>query len=406
MNALNRILVALLLGTTLVAPARADQNDEAQKEVKGFWNVDSMMLQAADNIARRYNLNDNQREQTRKLMVDEVTGFLNDHPDVWPLVRDLARYQMQGKPPEGEIAKQIGGRALPLLEDIRNSILTANERWRNILTEEQKAMHDYDLQDMQKTFAKMESNFRQMREGVPINPGVLPGPNDGTPPHTPPVPPVQQTSGKIIPPNTKDENTEDYWESYVKKFIEVYELDEAQSVAARSIMNECKQRAQAYRQSKQKEFADVEQRLIEARRDGQTPQAQQAKIRVWTQVQKGLNKPIYDLFQELKDRLEPIPTDAQREKAAAKGVRIDRTRVAAHPTSAEPPKDGAATAIAPAPTSASPEKPAGEGVHTPAASNAPAAAGPASPTPQTPAPSAAPAPPSATEAPKETAPPS
>jgi hypothetical protein len=386
---MRHVLLGLVAGLALLAPPvlgaskeeDGKKEEDAKKEVSSLWNIEQMMLQAADNISARYNLNAKQREQTRELMVTEVTRFLDEHPEIWPLVRDLARYQMVGSVPPGEVGKQLGARALPLLEDIRSAILSSNERWRKILSEEQKRMHDYDLQDMEKTFAKMEANFRQMKEGTGGKPYVIPPPNEQI--NTPPRPPKPDDSvgGLIPPPEAVD--SEDYWESYVRKFILSYELDEGQSESALSIMRECREKARAYRLSKQREFAEVEEKLREARREGQAPQAQRAKYRVWTGIQKNLKKPIHDIFQELKDRLDTIPTQAQRERAYAKGIRPERSKTIRPVTGSPGGAEGKAEASPPAATSAPAETAAAAtpSSEQPAATPAPKEVPPATPAP-------------------------
>jgi hypothetical protein len=109
------------------------------------------------------------------------------------------------------------------------------------------------------------------------------------------------------------------WDRYVENFIRDYKLDDQQSEAARSVLKECKQRAEDYRQSKRSEFAQVQEHLRDANRPERSPEARASMLRVATKVQRSLNKPILDLFQELQNRLEPIPTDAQRAHARRLG---------------------------------------------------------------------------------------
>ena len=321
------LAVLLAVAVSMTSPVVADEPAEAKQEVARLWNVDSMMWQAAENISRRYNLNADQREKTHELLTAEVSGFLEEHDNIWPLVRDLARYQMSGKEPEGEVARRIGATALPLMREVRGAILEGNARWREILTEEQKRMHDWDLRDMEKTFAKMEANFGAMTQGAAVKQGLFPPPNKDEPqPVRPRKPRTNFKAADVPEPVSRERPQEEWWDSYVQEFIRRFELDDAQSEAALSVLRECKSRARAYRQSREKDFAQAGERLQQARSAGQPPEVQKAKIRIWTQIEKGLNKPIVELFQELKDRLERIPTDAQKERERRKAGRPAKTK--------------------------------------------------------------------------------
>ncbi|NOX59279.1 MAG: hypothetical protein GXP29_10525 [Planctomycetes bacterium] len=316
MNVQKRIQIMLAALLLMPLSVRAGDTDDAKSEFKGLWNVDSMMEQAAANIGRRYNLNDAQMETTKKMLVEEVTKFLDTHDNIWPLVRDLGRYQIKGEGPQGDAARRIGDNALPLMNDIRETILRCNEDWGSILNEDQRKLHEWDLRDMEKTFGKMEENFTRMSKGESINPGIFPGPND----HDVPAPPVRKKPKQSFKPKlarTARESRlqEDTWEAYVQSFIKKYTLDDGQSESARSILRECKVRASAYRKSKDRDFVEARKRLQETRRSNQPEQIKKTKEKVWTQLLQNLRKPVDELFVELKDRLARLPTSAQRKRA-------------------------------------------------------------------------------------------
>jgi hypothetical protein len=79
----NRVAMGLVLTVLGAMPAVSlgDGATAASTTGTGLWNVDMMMKQAAENIARRYNLNEEQRHYTYKLLADR----LGIHPDRWPL---------------------------------------------------------------------------------------------------------------------------------------------------------------------------------------------------------------------------------------------------------------------------------------------------------------------------------
>jgi hypothetical protein len=318
---LHRWAVAALFAcaTPAVLAADNDEIEKARSEFSRLFNVEQLMNRAADNISARYNLNAWQRQQTREMLIRETTEFLNEHEDIWPVVRDLARLQQQGVEPQGKIGQQLSAKVLPLLQEIEETIYEANERWRDILTEDQKRMHDHDLADMAKTFAKMDDNYRRMSEGQPGQPKIFPDRNDQAGAPKQPPKPVPSYKAAPIDPIKRVTPTEDAWDRYVEDFIRDFRLDDSQSDSAYSILKECKRRARDYRNGKRSEFAQVQDRIKDANRGNQSPNVRTAKLRVWKQIERKLTQPIHDLFLELQTRLERIPTDAQRARARKLG---------------------------------------------------------------------------------------
>jgi hypothetical protein len=85
------------------------------------------------------------------------------------------------------------------------------------------------------------------------------------------------------------------WERYVRDFIRRYNLDPAQQATAYSVLREVEQRRVAYETSHR---ADYER----AAREGE-------------ERLKSLNTPVVRMFDELKGRLQRIPSSAQRQRA-------------------------------------------------------------------------------------------
>ena len=338
---------ALLAGVSI---ARADDPKAVKEEVYRMWDVDSMILQAADNVSRRYNLNAQQAAYTRKMMVERVTRFLNENQDqIWPLVRDLARYQLTGAPPDESTAKRIGGSALPIVEKAKQAILEANREWGSILTEEQKRLHEYDLREMEGTFSKVRDNFEQWQTGKPVENPIFPQhvPSADEPP-APPQPHTKFTEG-----SRKWAIQQGAWAKYVGDFIRKYNLDPGQREAAQSILRELKEDAVEYRDSKKQEYAEVDRRLKEAFDSGDLK-----RIAAVERDETALNKPINKMFDELRERLDKIPNDAQKERFAQSQTRKRPVR----PTTSAP-TSRPVLPIVPAakPSPAAPATPAAEG---------------------------------------------
>jgi hypothetical protein len=315
-----------------VRPAAADPAPSGATDPTGMFNVDALIEQAVKNVSARYNLNEEQERVTRAMMFDGVRKFLETHKnDIWPLVRALSKYQFEGNLPEGEEAQRIGTAADPLIAEAEKAIFEANAKWREILSPEQKRLHDFDMRETKKTFSKVRENFDDWKKGKPKSASIFPDAPEtleGEPP-----PPTKPPSIERMQP--------DMWDRYVQNFIRRYELDDAQKTAANSILADCKERAADFRKTNADKFSALETAAKEAA--GANDNAKVAEIAIET---KRLNEPIVALYAELMNRLEFIPNEAQREKA---GTRSAAKQARKQPTTA--PAEPAATAK-PAPTTA------------------------------------------------------
>lgn len=307
-------VVATVFGLLPCVPAMGTEGGSgaqtAKSQVYQMWNVDSMIRQAAENVSRRYNLSPQQAEYTRKMMEERVTRFLEEKEEaIWPLIRDLARQQLTGKPfdpfdPEAlATAKRIGESALPIVEEAKKAIYEANAEWGEILSEEQRQLHDYDLREMKGQFEEIRQNFENYKTGKPqTNSPIFPTHNPKA--DEPPRPPKPSD---VYKPRTL--KMEDRWDKYVRDFIRKYELDPAQQGSANSTLRELKERAASYREAKAQQYEAVAKRLKEAINAGDLKK--RAKT---SRDERALNKPIEGMFTDLKRRLDKIPTTAQKKK--------------------------------------------------------------------------------------------
>lgn len=116
-------------------------------------------------------------------------------------------------------------------------------------------------------------------------------------PRTPEVKPHQQAEVAPTPAPPLDD-----WDKYVLTLAGKYSFDDAQMTNAQSILRDLKRRANQYRMSRSDAIAKA-QLMTEAK-------AREAELKV-------LNRPLDAMFEELKQRLESLPTADQRSKAGA-----------------------------------------------------------------------------------------
>ncbi|MCH8963950.1 MAG: hypothetical protein IIB58_03235 [Planctomycetes bacterium] len=100
--------------------------------------------------------------------------------------------------------------------------------------------------------------------------------------------------------------TVDAWDAYVAQFVAQFNLDNAQKLAAGSVLIDVKARAEQY----SKAHADELQAAT-----NEMTQATQEQRKSIMDDKAELMQPLNELFAELKSRLEQIPTEAQRSKA-------------------------------------------------------------------------------------------
>jgi hypothetical protein len=310
----------MAFGASALAQQNAPPSGDAAKPAvredglpADFPTVEAIMKQAVNNIAARYSLNEEQHRYTDDLMKREVLRFLREHHDeVWPVIRDLIGAQFGGRPPEDKAkVMQIGGKALPLMKHVEDAILRANQEWRSVLTEDQKAMHDFDLGQMQKTFVEIETNFRSWAQGTPRDGGIFPPPRvmQNEPPRPRRPAPGLPTPTKVSEEAVVQPMTPPMFDKWVEEFIKQYELDEAQKDSARSILREQKTLAQRHLDLNREEHNRLKtaQEQAARQRDHKALEAIDAKL-------KTLLDPINQYFVEMERRLRALLTTAQIER--------------------------------------------------------------------------------------------
>ncbi len=305
-------LVLFGSATFLLAPrAHAQSNDaeennlqKAMNEVEEFWPASDILKMAVSNLSKRYNLNEEQQAYTDEMMTKRVAKFLEEHrEEVWPLLRDLVLQQRKGTPPDPERARELAPTALKIIREAQVEIYRSNEEWRQILTEDQKQLHDWDLAEMKGTFAMMQQNFEAWEAGHPESANIFPPRQK--PPNEPRRPTKPKKPGTLHPTPKDDPELDERFDIYVAQFATDYELKPDQLEAARSILREIKGRAAGFRATNAEEIRLVKERINQGKVD---------QRRIANEELKKLMKPIRDLYVELTDRVGKIPDDGQRER--------------------------------------------------------------------------------------------
>jgi len=293
--------------------------------------VERIMDTAVNNIARRYNLSARQTDKTREIMYREVTRFLRDHEDqVWPLIRDFLTQKGLGQPPSDvEEMKRIGKAAGPMMELIREAIIRGNQEWRLYLTEEQKAMHDYDMAEIDRTFEQIDENLDRWAQGDTGAGGVFPPP---PPPNAGPAQPPRPPDDAELEAEIVTFEPKRLFDAFVENFIKQYHLDESQIDAARSILVEYKTKAVDFKNNHKSELRVIGAKWLAAQEAGNRQLLLQAEAE-----QKELLAPVHAMLAEMQDRLMSLLTTSQKDRFAAATKRAARTKKE-EPNRADAPK--------------------------------------------------------------------
>ena len=281
-----------------------------------LWDTQAMMNQAVDQISRRYNLNDQQKEYTRLLLVSRVTAFLDEHEmEVRQLLQESIEMRT-GQRPADAVALQVwANRALPLYAEASKAILEGNEEWSVILDEDQKAIHDRDMALMQRSFKNATTTMNTWQEGKGKLPSVAKQPaNQNASAVNANSNDAAKTSGAVSrdPKPANVIKLEDNWLAYVNAFINTYSLEGKDEVSARDkILKEMYGKARKYRELNSRQFTKLA--------DQQKDSAKNKKIRIHDVLnqKKQLELPIREMFVQLDKRLRRLPTAEQFANADA-----------------------------------------------------------------------------------------
>lgn len=365
----------VLIGCGLVAPAAQAQNEKvrnAPSPLAGLFNVDAFLDGYVRLVARKYRLDEEQERYTAQLVRERAQGFIDRHEDdLYDLLENMFDVRAGGDmSPEELIA--WGERARPIYEDAKQIVIEANDQWREVLTDEQRAIHDGDVALMWDNFEITETHLDRMVSGTMTveefrNPPryetgeqpaerndppvrrtrpVEPAPeadedsepnssNDSAEPHSTLPPPKRGTTDKseAEPDSKKSDNKtrtgsttterpqdpknyETVWDTYTRNFIEKYELNEAQAQKAESILQRCKQQGKQVVMRSEKRLAEIDSQIAELRKTKSRDKSHAANLQKLETQRGELLKPLTAIFEKrLKPQLDKLPTRAQRAAA-------------------------------------------------------------------------------------------
>lgn len=352
MTAIRRLLAAMLLASAVavsVGQEPPESGDRAEKkridprdryEKEGIWptqrQVELFFDRVADSMIEFYDLDEEQFLATRQIVRETLPKFLQENKrDLKALLNEFIDAQLSGEPPDPNSIQDWAQRAVTMLEKFDGVVQEVTDGMREFLTEDQLVKLDAEhaafktgvsiVQNKLYHWSEggfnpetdwitdprvrrerehnervaMRAEMQKARESV-LNgagePGSVATADRGAPEQRAGSGPASRTAPR------------DEWEMYVVSFIRRYDLNHDQEQQAYAILRAKQEERDDYLARKGNEIKAVGERLAKAQTDKDKQEAQ-------TLFDK-LNRPIARAFEQLRDKLDTIPTRKQRKDAA------------------------------------------------------------------------------------------
>ena len=311
--------------------------EEAEQQ-EGWWPSPHVVHLAAEHfevyLGRMYSFDEKQRELFGEPLEQSLSDFMARHrATLEPLASEVVLQAAGGEAPTTQQVADWSQRFLPVLRDFAKEWNKTARRMLPHLRPDQRkkwtrdafrnklsftmgeamlrgyARGDFDSRDWQSPIAGSITGPGNIvrsakKRGLPTNP-----PPEGQDPAISAIGTSPGKGGAAARPQALTGHVGarllplDQWESYAKQFIARHRLDEGQKTAVMAVLKEVSEGAKSYRTSHAEEFAHLEKALGEARGD--------ARARL-TAEKSELERPLHDLFEQLRTRLDGVLTESQR----------------------------------------------------------------------------------------------
>ena len=289
----------------------------ATAELEGLWPsprmLDLMLNRWAEEICAEYDLNEAQSAWTREKFAERWGAFLREHrPLLQPLANEFIEMRIDLHPPSKERVQSWAERTAPLLEQVREQARQGQDDFRGILRPLQRAKFEVDALQMSVGLALAEQKLKQWRQGEFEKDHFWePPPADRSERREyrrrrrARIEQEERAMEETIKPVDQIAVEMDLWEKYVADAVMAFNFDEGQRTTALSCLSELRDRAIAHRDRRRDDIAQLERRL-------ENHTGSEGELTDLKKQLAELYGPIDDMFQELKTRIERIPTVEQR----------------------------------------------------------------------------------------------
>ncbi len=314
------LFVLMVLGSVAILRAEEGQGEERSVEslLKNKDFLDSCVNIQVQNMKDQYNLTPEQVKQVRQFIrKEDIRSRYKAAGEMEKFDRSMRKKMESGEELTVQDLRDVqdGAEKLyPLSKKIFKSMMMQTLKIQSILTEEQKKAFKKEVDELELNAAELTNRLERWRAGdikiEELKEQFGPPKEDE---------PGKDEAEKDPELKMYNATSYDYWELYVKTFIEAFELDKGQRTMAYSVLGDMKQRADTYRKDHAGEYAEAQKNIAELRRYKISDKVGGRNVmEVLAERKKRLediDKPLMDMFEELKQRLMKIPTDQQRKRA-------------------------------------------------------------------------------------------
>jgi hypothetical protein len=295
------------------------------------WQVEQQFNVLTGRLADRYLLDERQQRVLHDLLEREANTFIGQHVgQVIPVVVEALQTRLAGEPYTPEQVARWTEATMPVVADARRRLQAASAEFMGLLDPQQRELVQTDLDAANRRIDRVQELRETWRRGEwdpadwgleedPIQRGAVP---TGRAPQEPPgqsgarndAPApgsgtVAGAEGRRWPRSTASPTDDgDPWARYVRYFIRRYGLDEAQQQRAWVIFRSARERRDFHEQRYGQRIAQCRREL--AASGGESLQHRLGELEKTQATMREM------IFEEMKRRLERLPTRAQRRTAA------------------------------------------------------------------------------------------
>ncbi len=316
------ISILLLVGLWTQDAPPAAEPVVAEEPLEGFWPTERMtemtLKRWASDAAERHQLDETQHAALEEMLLARWPKFMTENRRrLQPVINRFIESQMDPDPPKEENVQKWARQALPLYQQAQTLIGELNGEFRKILRQEQIEKFEGDIKMMGQFMDRFGERLTRWERGE-FEDNEFTGRDSrrGRRARN------REARREAAEPTDQILAELDKWDRYLEDFILRFQLDETQRVAARSIRKELGERALAHRERHLEEIVALERRM---RVPGAATEEEVAE------ELKELYGPIDQLFGEFEQRLDRLPTEAQRAGAAAESSKTASPELAPSP---------------------------------------------------------------------------
>lgn len=326
------------------SPSRDHPKRATKVPEYGFWPtplmIDRIIDRITEEMAGNYTMDEDQRERTAAIFRSKlVPFFMENRAEIQTLVNEFFEVQLNKEAPTSEMVAEWSQRVMPILRDFESVVDNVTDDMREYFTDDQVTKMEGELAAIKTGFTLANNKLGSWAAGK-YDPEVewfTPGPArekrereqaeemdramrdaqeqaearareaenatrlevGGVAVQPMPADPARKA---VSQPVVKDE-----WTLYTEDFIRRYELEPEQEQKAREFLRARQVERDRYLQKKAADIARVTQAAADATDEEKRKHSKEEADR--------LEAPVSRMFQQLRDKLNTLPTRAQRARA-------------------------------------------------------------------------------------------